>query len=230
VTYTDWQDTYFTGCNYDHPAGNDQFISVCDPDTRDIELPYRRAREILASGRRLVSFESAIDFSRQGLEKYRLLESKQIAAAVQSAQPGKPLIVNRLDKPNTYYHLVPWVSEKGVVATTQVDARFGTFQSIHWQEEPKREMDLLLGSADVEAIGETILKRVAQKQIELPKMRGQLKLFPQESIITPVLVWQPCRESFSPHLPFYQYVQGGNIVYVRIDGEVFTKLTTGKGV
>jgi len=62
-------------------------------------------------------------------------------------------------------------------------------------------------------------------QFELPEPGGRFFLRPRTYCISPTLVWRPCRESFSPHLPFYMITVGEQQLYLRIDGEVFTKLT-----
>lgn len=222
VTYAGWQTTYFTGCDYDHPAGSLQYISVCDPDVRDIELPLRREKKFLADGRKLLVPDQAIDFTKVGLDEYRLLEEKRVIAAMGDAQPGKPHPVLRLDQPNTYYYIVPWRTKEGVTASTQIDARFGIFHSLRLREKPTPEEYLSR---------EAILERVAYKRFELPEQRGWLVLHPEAACLAPTLVWQPCWESWSPHLPFYQFTIGEYTIYVRVDGEVFTELTTtGRGV
>jgi len=222
VTYAGWQSTYFTGCNYDDPAGSPQYISVCDPDVRDIELPLRREKKFLADGRKLIDPKRSIEFANRGLDEYRLREDKRVAEIFEKSKPGKAQPVARLDRPNTYYYLAPWETAEGTTALVQVDARFGIFLSLHLREQPRREEFLSK---------EAILKRVAYKSFELEEQRGRLVLRPESACLAPTLVWQPCWESWSPHLPFYQFTIGEYTIYVRVDGEVFTKLTTtGRGV
>ena len=77
---------------------------------------------------------------------------------------------------------------------------------------------------------EAIARRINHKTFELPNEQGRFKVYPGTYCIPPVLVWKPCRESWSPHLPFYQIVVGPHVLYVRLDGQVFTQLTSGRGV
>ena len=221
VTYADWQATYFTGCNYDDPAGSDQFISVCDPDVRDLEVPGRRVLKRPARGRKLLSAKDAVKFSQTGLEAYRLTEDKRVARVLRGAKPLEPQLVIRRDRRNSYYYLVPWGSNRGVKALTRVDARFGTFSGIRLLDKPERTAFLSREAA---------IKLVAGKRIRLPEEMGSLRLFPEALCVSPTLVWQPCWESWSPNLPFYQFTLGAATLYVRVDGEVFTRLTTtGRG-
>jgi hypothetical protein len=76
---------------------------------------------------------------------------------------------------------------------------------------------------------EAITRRINHKTFELPNEKGCFKVYPGTYCIPPVLVWKPCRESWSPHLPFYQIVVGPHVLYLRLDGQVFTQLTTGRG-
>ena len=222
VTYAGWQSTYFTGCNYDDPGGSLQYISVCDPDKRDIELPKRRPRKALASGRKLITQDDAVKFGQLGLEEYGLLKDERVAAAIKGAQPTRPMPVLRLDRPNTYYYLVPWETQRGVAALAQIDARFGVFQGLHLRNKPSLEEYLPKRE---------IIRRVSNRQFDLPEKLGRLVLHPEVACLSPTLVWRPCWESFSPYMPFYQFTVGDFRIYVRVDGEVFSALTTvGSGV
>ena len=44
-------------------------------------------------------------------------------------------------------------------------------------------------------------------------------------MIQPVMVWKRCKESTSMFLPFYKVKTKGVPLYVRMDGEVFRRLT-----
>jgi hypothetical protein len=221
VTYADWQTTYFTGCNYDHPSGSSQFISVCDPDTRDLEAPQRKKLKRPARGQKLLAQRDAIKFSQAGLKAYGLTEDKRVSRALRNARPLEPQLVLRRDRRNSYYYLVPWGTERGAKAMTRVDARFGTFSGIRLMSKQIRNEFL-----DREAA----FKLVADRRFKLPDELGSIKVFPGAVCLSPTLVWQPCWESWSPNLPFYQFTIGATTVYVRIDGEVFTQLTTtGRG-
>ena len=76
--------------------------------------------------------------------------------------------LSALDRPNSYYYLVPWRTKAGITAQTQVDARFGVFESLHVCESPGAGESLprdavlkLIGSKaelfELPAIGLTVL-------------------------------------------------------------------------
>jgi hypothetical protein len=41
-------------------------------------------------------------------------------------------------------------------------------------------------------------------------------------------VWRPCRESLSPFYPFKLVSYGAHRLYLRSDGQIFTRLTVGE--
>ena len=184
VTYATWQTDYFTGCNYDDPGGNNQFISVCDPETPKIELPERRPKKYLADGRKLISIEKATKFAEFGLKDYRLHESEVSAKILKAGKPGKPQLVYRLDRPDTYYYLLPWQEEENTLAFIQVDARFGMFESLQLLKSPMKEWLVYR---------ESIVKRLDGLKMEIPEKDGKLILRPGTYCISPILVWMPCR-------------------------------------
>jgi hypothetical protein len=228
VTYAEWQTNRFNGCAYDAPGGATQWISVCDPDQRTFSLPRRRATKYRADGQRLIAAQQVTRIAADGLEEYGLARSEFGATALRSGKFGQPLLVQRLDRPGDFYYLAPWERNDRIAALVDIDARFGVFKSIRVVTEPAR--DWSIGGASTTRLRDALAKSVDGKTFELPEEQGRFRVFPGTYCIPPVLVWKPCRESWSPHLPFYHVVVGGHSLYVRIDGPIFTHLTTGRGV
>ncbi|WP_156304373.1 hypothetical protein [Nitrosospira briensis] len=228
VTYAEWQTNRFNGCAYDDPGAATQWISVCDPEPPTIDLPRRREVKRHGNGKRLIQPQQVAELASSGLKEYKLAENKQFEAAFSSGGFGMPQLVQRLDRPNDFYYLTPWEGERGISALVDIDARFGFFKSARVFSEPAKEW--LIGGEHGAKSAELIARRVNDKIFELPGEKGRFKVYPGTYCITPILVWKPCRQSWSPHLPFYQLAIGGTLLYVRVDGEVFTQLTSGLGV
>lgn len=217
VTYAAWQSTYFTGCNYDDPGGASQYISVCDPEVPKIQLPGRRQESYFHNGRTLLGLDKASDLAMKGLEEYRLPDNKHVAEKLKKAKPGQPQLVTRLDRPNEFYYLVPMQTEEGITALAQVDGRFGIFNSLQLLEKPVKEWFMPK---------EKVSRRINGHKFELAEEKGRFVIYPGTYCISPTLVWMPCRQSYSSHLPFYLITVGGQKIYVRMDGAVFTSLNT----
>lgn len=228
VTYAEWQTNRFNGCAYDAPAGAQQWISVCDPEPATFGLPHRRESRRKGDGRRLIAGKEIVRLAESGLKEYGIAASEWGREMLSEGGFGTPLLVKRLDDPNDYYYLTPWQHDGGIRGFVDNDARFGMFKSVRLFAQPIQ--DLLISAAPGAALLDAVGRRVNNKQFSLPEERGRFRVYPGTYCVPPLLVWKPCRESWSPHLPFYQLVIGGNVVYVRIDGAVFTQLTGGRGV
>jgi hypothetical protein len=227
VTYAEWRTNRFNGCAYDDPSGATQWISVCDPEPAEIDLPRMRPIAYQSDGKRIISTKQTLELAAAALKEYNLMES-DLGASFREGRLGRPLLVHRLDRPNDYYYLTPWEQSDGIMGFLDIDARFGVFRSARAFAQP--ESELLIGARSSRGLLEAITRRINHRTFELPDEQGRFKVYPGTYCIPPVLVWKPCRESWSPHLPFYQIVVGPHVLYVRLDGQVFTQLTSGRGV
>jgi hypothetical protein len=214
VTYATWQSTYMTGV----PGGywNGKFVAVCDPEPPAPrggplrEAPVRRGRGDLL-GAKVVS-----DFAVAGLKQYGLFERKDWGALRKAkAQPG--VLVQRLDRIDSYYALVPFETNGRTVAFAAVDGRWGDYmQAVLLPKAQPAKSRLTLAQA---------FKSIVGKRLNLGERRGRLLVRKEAVCMYPHLVWRPCLESLSPYYPFYMFTIGNDRIYVRIDGAVFTSLT-----
>lgn len=226
-TYEDEWLKYFRGCQYDDTQT--KFISVTPASapavmaanigTSEVQsTPFPTVAEIppMQGGLKIISPQQAVEFSQAGLKRYNLLQYRFIDSALKNAVPGKPILVNETDQLNTYYYLIPYEVSKAVIVHTKVDARFGAFRGLQLLNKPLQNPFL---SKD------RVLKLILGKRFEIPDVVGRVILFPGIVSVSTMLVWRPCLESMSPYVPFYQINIGPHVIYVRVDGEVFTKLT-----
>jgi hypothetical protein len=214
VTYATWQSTYMTGV----PGGywNGKFLAVCDPEPPAARGgPLRKAPKRRGNGALLapkVLAELAVD----GLRDYGLFDRKDWSA-LRKAKPKPGVMVQRLDRLDSFYALVPFEGNKGTLAFAAVDGRWGDYMQAALLPKPQSERSRLTL--------EQAFKLIAGKRIELGDRRGRLLVRKEAVCIYPHLVWRPCLESLSPYYPFYMFTVGGERVYVRIDGAVFASLT-----
>lgn len=214
ISYADWQSTYFTGCNYDSGTGASQYISVCDPDVPEIELPRRPKIDRQLDGREIVDPGQAEELIRRGMELHGLFESERMGR-LRDAPFGRPVLVKRLDRLDSYYYLAPAGSDDEVLGFAQIDGRFGDLQSVFVLEESARMY---------ERRPKAIVEELLERRIELDEEKGRLRLRREALCVCPFMVWKPCRESYSPHLPFWQVNSGSETLYIRADGKVYTQL------
>jgi len=221
VSYATWQSTYFTGCAYDSADGSLQYISVCDPDVPKIALPRRVEPVRYFDGRSIIDGRKISDVLVREIDRLSLREAKQ-TQRVARAKFGAPRLVQRLDVEGSYYYLVPALEGTDLIGYAQVDARYGGLESLYTLKRSAKAF---------ETDPRKVEQRLAGTRIELPNERGRLRLVKGKFRVERNLVWRPCRQAFSPHLPFWRINAEPFTFYQRIDGPVFAQLTlNGKGI
>ena len=179
-----------------------------------------------ADGRTIIAIDKVAELARLGLDEHGLKKHELSKAAFAKGKFGTPVLVHRLDRPGDFYWLAPWEVDGKISGSVDLDARFGFLKSARILNHPKKNW---LAAATERGLRQRISKLIDGKKFDLAQERGRIEVFPGTYCIPPLLVWKPCRESWSPHLPFWHIAVGGISLYVRIDGKVFTHLTTGRG-
>ncbi|HJQ34948.1 MAG TPA: hypothetical protein VJ866_22555 [Pyrinomonadaceae bacterium] len=224
ISYSTWQSTYMTGVPGGYWAG--KFLAVCDPEPPPDRVgqsprPPRRER-----GDRLITPRTASKLALAGLDSYKLAEREGWRKALSNVSPGEPLLVQRLDHPDSFYYIVPMQSgQKRAPVLVSVDARFGDYrQSVL---VPDGGASPLLAAQQNR---KAVFERVMDTRLEFEDRRGRLLLRKEAVCLHPTLVWRPCRESLSPFWPFYMLTTATHRIYIRVDGAVFTALHDEPGI
>ncbi|MFL6291752.1 MAG: hypothetical protein ACJ759_12735 [Thermoanaerobaculia bacterium] len=215
ITYATWQSTYMTGV----PGGfwNGKFVAVCDPEPPPLPGGPRPPAPDRPSSNEILRPEVAAKLAVAGMKQYGLYERKDWGRALRQAEAQPGLLVQRLDRLDSYYWLVPLRGPRGTVALASVDGRRGNY---------RQSVLLPKARGDFFRIGpKEALKRIVGQRIELGSDQGRLLVREQALSLYPHLVWRPCRESLSPYYPFYMFTIGRRRLYVRVDGAIFTSLT-----
>jgi hypothetical protein len=221
VSYASWQGTYYTGCAYDSADGSLQYLSVCDPEEPTIAIPRPLELVRYFDGRRIADAKRIPGVITQELRRYALFEAKQ-TARVAGGRFGRPLLVRRLDVEGGYYYLFQSMVGTNVVGYAQVDALYGNLESLFTLKRARKPLE-----TDVQRV----TRGLVGQRVELPEQMGRVRLVRGKFKIEKELVWRPCQQAFSPHLPFWQITAGLHTFYQRIDGPLFAELTLdGKGI
>jgi hypothetical protein len=224
VSYASWQSDYMTANTFG-TQWLGKYVAVCDPHRppADGERPLPELR--LNTGREaLLTAAEATDAAWRGITDVGLLDRPVWAGAFNGTEAGEPILVQRLDRRDSYYWIVPASDREGLIrAAISVDAIYGTYKSA---ATLNAEQSVLFGFHD----REEIFAHISGRPIDLPHYAGRLIFRPEVACLHPVYVWKPCRESLSPFYPFRMLSTGENLIYVRIfDGAVFTSLTNPAG-
>ncbi len=220
ITYETWQSDYMTGVPRGNWAG--KYLAVCDPEPPPRTHGKRVTMKKPFDGERIIEKESAAKHALEGLNSYNLANEKFLKEIWQNVSSGDPMLVQRLDKFNGHYHIVPVLGRGGkddVRCLASVDARFGNFREAVFAGEAAKPLSFKpLTAAQIKA-------RLSKlKRIELKGEKRILMLHPEAMCIYPALVWKPCKQSMSPFLPFHMVIIGNHQLYVRVDGKIFTTL------
>jgi hypothetical protein len=221
VSYAAWQGTYLTGCNYDSPTNSLQYISVCDPDEPRLAMPRQLEPVRYFDGRSIVDPRAVAGVIGKEIERLSLQEAKQTARFARG-KFGTPLLVRRLDDERRFYHLTPSMDGGNVLGYAQTDALYGNLESVFTFKRGFKLYEL-----DAKKIAASLVGA----KFELPGEKGRFTLEKGKFRLEPELVWRPCRQAYSPHLPFWRIVAGPFTFYRRIDGPLYAQLTlNGRGI
>jgi hypothetical protein len=227
VSYDTWQADYLTANSFGAIWAN-RYVAVCDPDPPGSPgppiPPGPPAQRNRFDGQRLLDAATVQADLAANLSDAGLMAHPVWSGVFAEVRTGAPLLVQRLDRSDSHYWIVPTLDAGGNLrAAVGVDARFGNYQQTMAARNPDAS---LFTFADPDKAVQHVLGR----QFALPGIAGNLLVQPEGLSVHPELVWRPCRESLSPFYPFRMLLLGGQRLYVRVfDGAVFTALTNDRG-
>ena len=214
LTYTSWKDTYFTGCDV-WGVGHNQYVSVCDPEVPKLGKLKMGREEFQAKGDQIVSSEKVARFAIKGIDNHGLRNDKLFAKALDGANPTDPILVQRLDIPDTFYYLLPMTKNDRVTSLLSIDALYGNFRGGQVFDKPIRKPFVDRNS---------IIKELLGKPVDLGDKLGRVIIRDGTFCFYPIMVWKPCKESRSPYYPFYMITIGNRNIYVGYDGKFYSEL------
>ncbi len=195
------------------------------PSRRPHAIPNGKSRASLAStASELIASDVAAEISVNALKEVGLAKRKNWSSALRGTAIGEPILVQRLDRLDSFYWIVPRTRDGVVTAVVNIDARSGDYMQARALAEPHGTALLSLDRKEVDEF-------VFDRKHQLADEAGELVIRPGLACISDHWVWRPCRESLSPFYPFKMISYGDYRLYVRSDGRVFTGLTTsGRGI
>ena len=164
---------------------------------------------------RIIDTEILSKITLEQAKIHGLFEHKIYANALQGARPSKPILVQRLDKLDSFYYIVPMVREGMITSTALVHAVDGTLQGFVPLDKPTEKLYF-----DHEAV----IKKLTERPIYMEDSGAKLMFREGTFSIHPIMVWKLCKESLSKYRPFHMVTIGNTQIYVGWDGKVYTKL------
>jgi hypothetical protein len=223
ISYATWRTDYMTGISGGYWSG--KFVAVCDPEPPPERHPEdQEPHRSEFDGEVLLQPRLAAELSEQALVQVGLTERDGWRQALAGTELGEPVLVQRLDRADSFYWIVPRQRDGLTTVVVAIDARFGDYQQARALPSPEGTALLTLGREEVE-------RSIVDRMHQLPGRRGEVFIRPGLACISDHWVWRPCRESLSPYYPFKLVSYGADRFYVRSDGRIFSRLTTtGRGI
>ena len=166
----------------------------------------------------LLTSDKAIQYARAAARDF---SESRLKIALHSAEPKSPTLVQRIDRKDAYYFIVPFTIGSRETARFIIDGFGGKLTEISGVTESSKSLPRYVSPQ--EALDRMFTARAAAK-----KMKWEFEFRREHVGLHPVLVWKPCRQSASPFLPLHQFSVGSSLVYLRVDGQLFSELKTGK--
>jgi hypothetical protein len=216
ISYTAWQSTYMTGIPGGYWGG--KFVAVADPAPPPSGRGprVRPPLEALEYRGQLLRSERVVTRAKEALKAYALTTRETYRGIMERASFETPVLVQRLDLPDTFYYIVPARAGENVPLAVAIDAKNGVYLQSAVHAAGGNVITLKSRGAAAELVlGSTV---------ELPNRGGRVPVRAEAVCHYPTLVWRPCRESLSPFYPFHLFNIGSERIYVRTDGAIFTQL------
>ena len=122
-----WQDDYMKGVSTGHYSG--KFIAVCDPEPGSEGYGARFPPPLHPPAEKWATPEEAIEAIKSAFDDYGLASRQEWEDALAGTVPGTSLLVERLDRTDVRYYLVPMEvgSPARVPVVASVDAATGRY-------------------------------------------------------------------------------------------------------
>jgi|SRR5450755_2074542 hypothetical protein len=222
ISYSTWKRHYMT-YNRVGSFWNGKFIAVCDADPLPKNTLKQLPEEFLNGGDKMMDKETAGIYAEKALFDYGLTKYSFLRDILNKVKPGNPVLVQRFDRTNDFYFLVPMETpDKSTHSLVCVDGRFGNYREAAFSKDKDNPLVF-------EPLNRDQILKLMGNRIQIDQKGTLLIIHPEAVVISPVMVWMPCLESFSPFLPFYMVIIGNTRIFVRIDGQIFNELTTNFG-
>ena len=226
ISYQEWQNTYLLRVPSGHWEG--KFVALTSAPAATPPTPSgkrQKKKPWRTPARNLLKPEEAVKHAFRGLKEYGLAKRASYVSALEHTRADEPLLVQRLDRLDSFYYIVPWKDKSGAIALViAVDAMTGDYL-----ESAVRSGST--GSIIPHMDAKTARERVVGRVIDLPGKQGRLRVREETTQLCTHFVWKPCRESLSAFWVFHLFTLGRLPIYVRCDGFIFMELDVeGRGL
>ena len=159
-------------------------------------------------------------------ERDRLRMATEWAAAYRAAEPQEPLLVEA----KLSYYIVQFRQGDRSTGLMLIDPDEGTVGAMTGVHDSTEAMFRFFRPAEIPEIMERFARTAENTKDDQPFVRPA-DVTIENLKVEPRLFWEPCDQSLTPFKPFYRIQNvtpgGTGHFFVRVDGEIHTKITHG---
>lgn len=155
-----------------------------------------------------LSVEEAKEYALKGFNKHKWGYPKELSQAIKDTIAAEPLLVERIDRKNSFYYIVPFNRNDKTALLIIIDAKTGAFGETTYLKEP----------ASYPKIKKEDAKKILSSALNGKKAKEEI--FQQD----PTLVWKPSEQTQSPYEPLWQMRIGSKNWYIDQKGKVYDKV------
>jgi hypothetical protein len=209
----------------DEKRENEQNMAkvTLDDSSKNNDVSSSKGTKSVGSSKGVKIIKKAIvaDTALQTLDTRGYRDIDFLKDVVKDVKASEPILIHRLDAVDQFYYIVPLVDSitNSICSLMSIDAIAGNYRESAFAKSKTKPIIF-------KPLGKEEIRKLLSKKLRLKEPKRVLNMNPDVMCLYPLLVWTPCLESFSPYLPFHMVIIGGYIIFVRIDGKVFTKLST----
>ena len=212
----EWMFEVFSPVDCGLPSDHERFVAVVDRVALQEEaMPRHPVRRVLEP-RSPIGVDEAAAAAERHVEALLEADADEWQDPLRGARAGTPILVRRLDRPPQTYYVVPLERGGQITARLALDGSTGRLKRISALEPGGLPLHpWLLPRGFLEANAGRVFDVAGQS----------VRLDPAGTHVLDGLVWMPCKESRSPLVPFSIMITSGVRTYLRVDGELFPRLT-----
>jgi hypothetical protein len=148
-------------------------------------------------------------------EKHIQYDPKKYGPGFHQAIPADPLLVF-FDIEKTYYYLVVFEKDNATTAKMHIDAKSGELIAVTFIQMPGQTLSKVLQP-------KSVLEFIDGMVVNLPNGK-KLTLSAATTTYDQTLLWTHSRASGTPFRPFYRLMEGGETVFLRVDGSIYPRI------
>lgn len=165
-------------------------------------------KETNENNQSFLSSEEAKQYAFMGFMKNIWAHPKELAQSIKNTKAGEPLLVQRVDKKDSYYYIVPFNRNNRTTLLVIIDAKTGKFKETSYLREP-----IPYPKVNQEDAKKILTGYLKDKKAEKPLLMK-----------APKLVWRPCHQTQSPYEPLWKIQIGSEVWFIDQKGKVYEKI------